>query len=465
MITKKNNPMVMYVSRLMMIPLVFLLVFAFAVKAKTLMLNDIPASPKFDQKYTVIIDAGHGGDDAGAMAGGMKEKEINLQLAQMVKELNKNSSLELILTRQGDQSTALPDRVKVAKDKNAQLFLSIHVSSAPSEKEKGIRAFISKNDLSYYNKNVRFANLLLNNLSSVYTVDKNIRQRETTGIWVLDKNVCPAVILECGYISNSDDRAYISSKANQEKIAKEILGAIDDYFSKTVLIQSTAPVLSTAAPTKQKDTVPKSKVYSEKSPPAKVTFLYLNGKSETLTIKEYRERTGREDLTFLTDTIKVNGNELPAKKQQYQSANGELLVESYPKATYIVDGKEVSAIVANNINATEITSVNVVKNAISNNNVVTITTKNSVNSNINTVNAIKTTNSVNNAVTVNGIKVISPKPLFILEGKEITEEEMNLIDPEKIESLTVLKDKSAETLYGEKAKNGVIVITLKKKKS
>jgi TonB-dependent SusC/RagA subfamily outer membrane receptor len=267
---------------------------------------------------------------------------------------------------------------------------------------------------------------LLNNLSSVYAVDKKIKQRENQGVWVLDKNVCPAVILECGYISNTDDRNYISSKANQEKIAKQILRSIEDYFSKAVLIQPSAATVQIA-----NDTTPKAKT-KEKTPPAKVTFLYLNGNSETLTIKEYRDRTGREDITFMTDTIKLDGNSLAKKKD-----DGSL--------KYLVDGKEVNAAVANSINPDNIASVNVTKGGSEN-----------------TVNIITKNVDASNKKLVLTLPKSSPPPLYILNGDEISEEEMKLIDPNKIESISVLKDKSAETIYGEKGKNGVIVITLKK---
>jgi TonB-dependent SusC/RagA subfamily outer membrane receptor len=513
MISKKNNPLIAYISRLMMIPVVFVMIFAFAVQSEPARSGSLPSASSLGQKYTVVLDAGHGGDDAGAISGNVKEKELSLALARMVKELNVNPDIELVLTRSGDQTTALPDRVKMASDKNAQLFLSLHIASAPSPDQKGITAFISSRDLTRHQENVRFASLLLNNLSTIYAVDKKIKQRENQGVWVLDKNVCPAVILECGYISNTDDRNYISSKANQEKIARQILRSIEDYFSKTVLIQPNSPAVQVVKVTAE-DTVPKSKVYNKNAPPAKVTFLYLNGTSETLTIKEYRERTGREDITFLTDTIKVNGNSLPKKTpevivqgsptdrnsnsntevvvQDYQTikdsnsdaevvvqgsptkknsnSNSEVVVQGYPtnknsnsntevvvqgyasgkkkddgSIKYFVDGKEVNAAEANSINTDNIASVNVTKSSSAN--IVNIVTK--------TVNA-------SSGKTIIGLKK-NPPPLYILEGKEISEEEMKLIDPDKIESISVLKDKSAETIYGEKGKNGVIVITLKKR--
>ncbi|HLO81853.1 MAG TPA: N-acetylmuramoyl-L-alanine amidase [Chitinophagaceae bacterium] len=438
MITKTTNPRLMYLSRLMMIPLLFLLVFTFAVKAKTLITKDEAPVVHLDQKYYVVIDAGHGGDDNGAISGSLKEKDVNLQLARMVKELNKNPSLELVLTRGDDKSTALPDRVKFAEEKNAQLFLSIHVASAPSATEKGITAFISKTDLSRYDQNVRFASLLLNNLSTIYNVDKSIKQRENSGIWVLDKNVCPAVILECGYLSNTDDRNYISSKANQEKIARQILKSIEDYFSKTVLIQPATPAVQLVK-ISANDTVPKSKAQTAKNPSA-------NGNTEVV-VQGY----GSNKNTNSNNEVVVQGY----GSNKNTNSNNEVVVQGYPSkkndeagVRYFVDGKEVNSAVANSINTDNIASVNVNKS-------------NSTTGTINITTKSNTTTAT--TITVQGLKKGSPPPLYMLEGKEISEEEMKLIDPEKIESISVLKDKSAETLYGDKGKNGVIVITLKKR--
>ena len=393
MISKKNNPLVAYVSRLMMIPVVFVMIFAFAVQSEPTWAKDSASVPDLGQKYTVVLDAGHGGEDAGAINGNVKEKELSLMLAKMVKELNVNPDIELVLTRSSDQTTALQDRVKMASDKNAQLFLSLHIASAPSPDQKGITAFISSRDLTRHEQNVRFASLLLNNLSTVYSVDKKIKQRENQGVWVLDKNVCPAVILECGYLSNTDDRNYISSKANQEKIAKQILRSIEDYFSKAVLIQPSAASVQVV-----NDTTPKLKS-KEKTPPAK---------------KE----------------VEVTGYSI--KKD-----DGTL--------KYFVDGKEVNAAVANSINTDNIASVNVTKNGTEN-----------------TINIVTRNIDASNKKTILTLPKSAP-PLYILNGTEISEEEMKLIDPNKIESIDVLKDKSAESIYGEKGKNGVVVITLKKK--
>jgi TonB-dependent SusC/RagA subfamily outer membrane receptor len=379
MISKKNNPIVAYVSRLMMIPVVLVMIFSFAVQSEKNITPDFARPTLLTEKYTVVLDAGHGGQDAGATNGAIKEKDLSLALALVVMKLNTNPNIELILTRNEDQTVALPDRVKVAEEKNAKLFLSLHIASASSTKEKGIFAYVSARDLSKHEQNVRFASLLLSNLSSIYAVDKKIRQRENQGVWVLDKNVCPAVILECGHISNEEDKNYISSQANQEKIAIQILKSIEEYFSKAVLIQPSAPSVQIL-----KDSAPKSK-----------------------------------------------GTGNTAKKMDQN-------------LKYFVDGKEVNATVANSINTDLISSVNVTKGATEN--TIHITTKN--------------VDASNKKITL--AVPISLQPLYILNGVEISSEEMNLIDPNKIGSIDVLKDKSAESIYGEKGKNGVVVITLKK---
>jgi TonB-dependent SusC/RagA subfamily outer membrane receptor len=379
MISKKNNPIVAYVSRLMMIPVVLVMIFSFAVQSEKNITPDFARPTLLTEKYTVVLDAGHGGQDAGATNGAIKEKDLSLALALVVMKLNTNPNIELILTRNEDQTVALPDRVKVAEEKNAKLFLSLHIASASSTKEKGIFAYVSARDLSKHEQNVRFASLLLSNLSSIYAVDKKIRQRENQGVWVLDKNVCPAVILECGHISNEEDKNYISSQANQEKIAIQILKSIEEYFSKAVLIQPSAPSVQIL-----KDSAPKSK-----------------------------------------------GTGNTAKKMDQN-------------LKYFVDGKEVNATVANSINTDLISSVNVTKGATEN--TIHITTKN--------------VDASNKKITL--AVPISLQPLYILNGVEISSEELNLIDPNKIGSIDVLKDKSAESIYGEKGKNGVVVITLKK---
>ena len=269
MITKTQNPAFSYVSRLMMIPLVFILLFAFGVKAKTILNNDKTVAA-LDNTVTVVVDAGHGGTDAGTRNGTVSEKDLSLAVARMVKKLNDNPKINIVLSRTEDVLQPLADKVKFAEHNKASLFLSLHVNGAPDGNASGIIARIGSKTTNFEDRNVRFASLLLTNLSEVYKTYKQI-SRPATGVFVLDKNICPAAMLELGYITNEADRNFMSSPANQEKIAKKILESIEEYFSKNVML-----TLS--------DSVPKAK------PVKSVTIVYKDGSKETLTPEQYKKK-------------------------------------------------------------------------------------------------------------------------------------------------------------------------------
>ena len=147
MITKQQNPKFLYLSRLMMIPLIFLLLFTFAVKAKTLMEKTDTPMLKLEKKYTVVLDAGHGGTDAGTVSGSIKEKDINLELAKLVYKLNKNQNIKLVLTRNSDVFMTVKEKAEAAASAGADLFISFHTyTNSPEYPSKGILAYISSRD-------------------------------------------------------------------------------------------------------------------------------------------------------------------------------------------------------------------------------------------------------------------------------------------------------------------------------
>lgn len=74
--------------------------------------------------------------------------------------------------------------------------------------------------------------MILQSLSGVYKTKQELKYRSQAGVWVLDQNTCPSVLLECGFINNTEDLAFITDKANQEKIARKILEAVVKFRSK-----------------------------------------------------------------------------------------------------------------------------------------------------------------------------------------------------------------------------------------
>lgn len=243
MMTKKQHPGLNYFSRLMMIPVLFMLLFAFSVKAKTL-LKENPRQLNLDKPVTVVIDAGHGGTDAGAKADNLAEKNINLAIVQEIKRLNSNPNLNLVFTRESDVFHNVKEKAAFSQKSNADLFISIHVNNAPGPDKSGIEAVVaSSTDHQYMQQNARLATLILKNISSVYKTDMTIKKKDKK-VYVLDMNTCPSVLIEMGYLSNQTDRQFITDKSNQEKLARQVLKSIEDYFNPSVqvLATGTSPV-------------------------------------------------------------------------------------------------------------------------------------------------------------------------------------------------------------------------------
>lgn len=239
-----------YFSRIMILPLLLVLVSAFAIKFTQK--PPMHASTHYAGKtITAVIDAGHGGKYAGTNGNGLYEKNITLSLAQKIKELSKGYNINIVLTRNNDalvgNATDLRDdlhnRVDISNNIKADIFVSIHIN-ATAEKTtslSGFDAYISgRNE---HPKDRQLATTLLNSLKDIYAVNDTIQQR-AVGITVLDKNTCPSVCLECGYITNAKDAAFISSAANQEKVARKILEGIVQYSSA----QSTNGTVYTRVP-------------------------------------------------------------------------------------------------------------------------------------------------------------------------------------------------------------------------
>ncbi|HXS54732.1 MAG TPA: M56/M15 family metallopeptidase, partial [Hanamia sp.] len=271
MLTKNKNPKVNYLSRLLVLPLAAVVFFAFTLKVKNTENDKMAYEGK---TITVVLDAGHGGSDHGAFsASGLSEKDIALSIVKKITELNSNKHIRILLTRDNDQTVSVKDRVDFAKSKGADMFISIHMDAQEKNELQdmnGISIMIDKN-----NNNILLASALINELQKSYKTEDKIRARKN-GIWVLDANTCPAVLIECGYLTNTNDVAFFTSDANREKIAKNILVAIDNFAINQKEI---------SAPITVPDTIPNmyyknKKVNSLEMNQSKVKVTYDDGSKE-----------------------------------------------------------------------------------------------------------------------------------------------------------------------------------------
>ena len=198
-----------------------------------------PALAEDNTQYTVVIDAGHGGIDGGATVNGIFEKDINLSVSKKVKEFLHLYDVNVVLTRNTDtllcdenskhkKRDDLYNRMKVAKSVNTPIFLSIHMNKFSEEKYKGLQVFFSPN-----NNDSEALSLLIQQNVREYLQSDNDRQakKATSSIYLLDRLTCPAVIVECGFLSNSEDLKNLTDEKYQNVLAFVIANSIIEFIN------------------------------------------------------------------------------------------------------------------------------------------------------------------------------------------------------------------------------------------
>ncbi len=175
----------------------------------------------------VVIDAGHGGNDPGAMsAGGFREKDINLQVAQRVATLLSQKGIGVLMTRQDDRFIELEERADLANRRNADLFVSIHSDSNPDRGRQGFTVFVAR---SASRDAYRAADGISGAMTATGSDSHGIREADYR---VLVNTSAPAVLIEIGYLSNSQDASRLRNPAWQNRLAQAIATGILEYLQK-----------------------------------------------------------------------------------------------------------------------------------------------------------------------------------------------------------------------------------------
>lgn len=470
MLTQNKNPKVSYLGRLLALPLAAIIFFAFTLKMKT-----INSSANYEGKQiTVVIDAGHGGNDYGARSvNGSLEKNISLSIAKEIAALNSNKNITILLSRSDDNSITMQDRVQFAETNNADLFISIHVNAVGGGDpfKEGFSVLIDK---ANSNKNKLLASALIEELQKSYTIDNIIAVREHN-VYVVDKNICPAVVVECGYLTNPADEAFITKEENQEKIARDILNAISKYASGINDSTVNAGEMKTLPSAILNDTLPEMYYKSKKVTGLKVVHsnnkivaTYADGTTEIITKEEAKKRGFT--LPPPPPPVPAIAPVPPTSAVAPVPPPPPPPPPSLPdNALYLIDGKISSVAEVKLVAPEKIESINVLKgkDAVAiygekgKNGVIKIIMKNKGSGVITIHDATIKNQNGTGIITFKEGADVQANPLFILDGKEISKDEMSKISPASIESIDVLKDKSAMNKYGGKGKNGVVEITLK----
>jgi N-acetylmuramoyl-L-alanine amidase len=362
MLTKNKNPKVSYASRLLVLPLAAIVFFAFTLKVKKVSSGIVYN----DKTINVVIDAGHGGSDNGAISlDGLKEKDIALSIAKKIKDLNTNDHIKILLSRNNDEAIPLKDRVEFAKSNGADIFISIHINAPDKdESSNGFSVIIDRN-----NKNQLLASALINELKKSYKTEDKIKAREGN-ILVLDKNPLPAALIECGYLTNAADQAFITDNANQEKIAKNILDAINIYASSLNKNVSETGIKDSTS-NFEKDTIQDPIYYNGKKVKnlniiniePRVQITYDDGTHEIITKHEALKRgfipPPPPAPVAPVPHVAPNASVAPVPPVPAETPPPP---PPLPKnALYVVDGKIVSVATVQSIDAAKIESIDVLK--------------------------------------------------------------------------------------------------------
>ncbi|MBM6829880.1 N-acetylmuramoyl-L-alanine amidase [Anaerotignum lactatifermentans] len=191
----------------------------------------LPAAAK-----VIVLDAGHGGWDPGKTGRtGRNEAELNLAVTEKLAHFLEQGGATVYFTRVDENALGekkredMAERKTVANDSGADLLISIHQNAFPSSSAKGAQVF--------YHKNSEAGKLLAEYIQASLKEradEENTRQAKANGdYYVLRTTEIPAVLVECGFLSNEEEERRLNEEEYQERVAWAIYCGILEYFSQT----------------------------------------------------------------------------------------------------------------------------------------------------------------------------------------------------------------------------------------
>ena len=182
---------------------------------------------------TIYLDAGHGGVDNGATVNNVKEKDLNLQIVYKLKETLTSDGATVLLTRKDDNDISNPNalyrkksdfdnRIKLINNSNADLYISIHQNIYQNKKYSGPQVF-------YVKDNQKLAEIIQNTLNKYLNTKRKVKTINNTYMYKLLKK--KGILIECGFISNDNERYKLKTEEYQLKLSKIITEGIITYYS------------------------------------------------------------------------------------------------------------------------------------------------------------------------------------------------------------------------------------------
>jgi len=179
---------------------------------------------------TIVIDPGHGGSDPGAIGiTGLREKVVNLAVAQHLVNMLKDAGAKVLVTRSGDQSVSNQQRVDLANDAGADLFISIHANAFSNPESNGTEThYCGKNSSTTASK------YLAQQLQRELVPALGLRDRgvKANSFFVLTKTNMPAALVELGFLTNAEEEKLLGEKKTQQAAAEALFRGIEAFLQK-----------------------------------------------------------------------------------------------------------------------------------------------------------------------------------------------------------------------------------------
>lgn len=195
-----------------------------------------------NHKMCVVVDAGHGLPDGGAVgANGTIEQKINLDVAKKVEEVLAGKGIKVIMTRNDENSLSdekegktlremkkedMNKRLSIIKESNADLFISIHMNQFPQEKVNGLRLFYDKN----HPETKELAQMMQERMAEVTGAKMYAVKTADQSLFLMKNPPIPAILVECGFISNPDEEKKLNDEDYQSRLAWAIAEAVEIYL-------------------------------------------------------------------------------------------------------------------------------------------------------------------------------------------------------------------------------------------
>lgn len=190
--------------------------------------------PKPNKVFTVVIDAGHGGNDEGTKVKNVKEKDITLAIAKQIEALAPQYHVNVILTRHTDIFMNPVARVNFAMQHNADAYVSLHVNELRGYSYvSGMQVYVSGKNPDFEQSRL-LGSAVAQNLGADFKISHTLQQR-IERIYVLAENYMPSILVECGFITNPADFKLLTDSTKTIVIAQQVLNGIQAYANHSTI--------------------------------------------------------------------------------------------------------------------------------------------------------------------------------------------------------------------------------------